>query len=65
MELSYLINELLSKIDEIRNYKAFVIRTNPEKDDDYLELPIKDIVLDEDGDELNIILHDDADWVTE
>ena len=63
MKLSYLINELLPKIDAIKNYKAFVISTNPEKDDDYLELPIKDVVLDEDGDEINIILHDDADEI--
>ena len=60
MELSYLIKELRQRIKEIKKFKSYVIRANPEKDDDYLELPIKDVVLDEDRDEINIVLHEVA-----
>ena len=63
MELSYLLKELRPKINEMNDFKSFVIRKNPKKDDDYLELPIKDVVLDEDGDEINIIIFDDTDEI--
>lgn len=58
MNLSYLINELKIKFNDIRDYKAYVIKLNPDKNDDYLELSIKDVQLDEDADEINIFIHD-------
>ncbi len=60
MEISYLINEIRKNIDGIKDYNVFVIRENPKLKDDFMELPIKDLEIDEDGEEINIILYDDT-----
>ena len=60
MEISYLINEIRKNIDDIKDYNVFVIRENPKLKDDFLELPIKDLEIDEDGEEINVILYDDT-----
>ena len=59
MKLSDLLNEIKSQLDEIGSCGAFLIRENPDKKDDFLEIPIKELVLDEDDNEINIF-GDDA-----
>jgi hypothetical protein len=55
MKLSYIVDEIESRLDQIGGCSAFLIRENPDKKDDFLEIPIKEIVLDEDGHEINIL----------
>ena len=54
MKLSYLLDEIKLQIDKIGNCGAYLIRENPEKKDDFLELPIKEVGLDSNDNEINI-----------
>ena len=56
MNLSYLIAELQSKIEEIGHYKTYILRDKESKhSDDYEEIPIKDVIVDKEGQEINLI----------
>jgi hypothetical protein len=58
MKLSYLVNELRSRINEIGHYNTFIIKElagNKGKKEKFAEIPIIDVVLDDVGEEINII----------
>ena len=58
MKLSYLVNELRSRINDIGHYNTFVIKEladNKAKKKKFAEIPIIDVVLDDIGEEINII----------
>jgi hypothetical protein len=58
MKLSYLVNELRSRIRDIGHYNTFVIRElagNKLKKRKSVEIPIIDVVLDDVGEEINVI----------
>jgi hypothetical protein len=62
MKLSYLANELRSRINDVGHYNTFVIRKLPcnKAKREFSEIPIIDVVLDDVGEEINIILNENA-----
>ena len=56
MKLSYLINALSPEIERIGDYKIYIIgEDNDNKKEGYRELPLTDVLIDEEGEEINLI----------
>ena len=56
MKLSYLINEISPKIMRIGDYKTYIVRKDHKnRKKGYKEIPITDVLVDEEGEEINLI----------